>query len=81
MWILKRITSQGPVKAFTRRKRAKTQGDSQGAHTAQVHSTISVPAQIQLDVAPINEGSQPHSLSIQIETPTTVQSPSIWMWT
>ena len=68
-------TTQSPVKAFIRRKRAKTQVTEQGTHTAQIQSIEFVPSQIQLDAAPINEESHPHSLII--ETLPSQGSPSI----
>ena len=68
--------TQSPIKSFTRKKKLKTQGDTQGTHTAQkqVSDLVSLPSQIQLDVAPTNEESQPHSL--MIETLQTPNSPT-----
>ena len=58
---------QSPTKAYIRKKRSKTHGDALGTLTAQkqVSDLVSVPSQTQIDVAPTNEESQPHSLTIE----------------
>ena len=66
--------TQSPTQTYTRKKKAKTQGDAQGTHTAekQVLDLVSMPSQIQLDVTPTNEESQPHSLIIEtLQTPNS----------
>ncbi|KAK1368061.1 hypothetical protein POM88_034153 [Heracleum sosnowskyi] len=60
------------LKAYVKRKKAKTTGDAQGTHTVQAKITdfVFAPSQSQVDVTPtpINVESRPHSLNIQIET-------------
>ena len=57
--------------AYTRRKRSKQSGVTQGSHTVSM-----TPSQIQFDVALVNVESQPHSLIIQTETETPI-SPTL----
>ena len=52
----KRVRDTSSPQTYTRNKKSKTFGDTQGAHTVQtaVKDSVIAPSQSQIDVAPVN---------------------------
>ncbi|KAL8157051.1 hypothetical protein AgCh_001954 [Apium graveolens] len=77
----KRVRDTDSPQTYTRKKKSKTLGDTQGAHTVQtkVKDSVTTPSQSQVDVAPVNVESQPKSLII-IAPHTKTHPQILWMW-
>ncbi|KAL8116539.1 hypothetical protein AgCh_022891 [Apium graveolens] len=71
-----RVKDTDERQTYIRKKKSRTIGDTQGAHTVPtaVKDSVNAPSQSQIDVALINVESQPKSLLI--ETPQTQNSPA-----